>query len=436
MRVFSFRRQLLVLLGFLLAISFSSLLILSREALIYPATDQMAQVFASQIHWLRFHCGETTRLDDCASGLEVTAQKPRASSTLPLAYHDRLRQSLGHQLPEIDGIIFDETGGRLWLHTSWSDPWWLGFPLPDFAAKVRTVTGLLLVFSFVLVVAVACAYGGYLNRTLRRLSMKLTALSHNQPTGPPLRQGPREMRLLGRLLDQLSGERLRLQKARTLMLLGISHDLRAPLARLSAATSLLEEGELRHGIEQDLEEVGQILEQFQAFVHHAPSPLSEGVDLVALVLQVTQRYRSQGMDVHCLSTEKETMMVKATPLAIQRILENLLQNALKHGSPPVLVNWHRRQSHIEVIVRDHGQGVPDGALETVVEPFVQIEPARGGSGSGLGLAIVQQELVRLGGALHLQNHPLGGLQVSFSLPAVCASHGFRQTQRSLEYGQV
>ncbi len=417
MKPLGIRQQLLFLLLALLALSFSSLLVLSRQALIYPATDQMAHIIGQQLRWLRLHCGNSLGNPECAPDLAVDTHRPQGRRTLPLAYHDRLRQRLTRLSREIDGIEIDEIGERLWLHTHWSDPYWLGFPLPNFAAKARNVTIIVLVISSTLALAVAIGYSGYLNRSLRLLSGKLTELTLNQTTGPPLRKGPGEMRLFDRLLDQLGRERQRLQQERTVMLLGISHDLCAPLARIAAAASLLEGEELRHDIEQDLGEIGQILEQFQAYVQHTPTPSGECVNLVKVIQPICRRYSNRGMDLRFITPPNfEEMEVKAIPLVIQRIVENLLQNGFKHGRPPVTVHLCRRDSHIEVVIRDRGDGIPAEALSAAVQPFVQIDPARGKEGSGLGLAIVQRELNNIGGTLQLQNHPLGGLEVSFSLP--------------------
>jgi len=416
MKPLGVRQQLFLLLSALLVLGFSSLVILSRHTLIYPATDHMAVMISRQLRWLQLHCGESIGNGDCAPDLAVTTHRPPARSALHLTYHDRLRLRLVRLSPEIDDVRIDEAGKRLWLHTHWSDPYWLGFPLPDFAAKVREIATALFVLSGALALVLAIGYAGYLDRSLGHLSDKLASLAFNQAPGPPLRHGPREMRLFDELLDRLGEEKRRLQRDRTLMLLGISHDLRGPLARIAAAASLLEDDALRQDMEQDVVEIGSILDQFQTYVHHATTLPEECVNLGKVIERLCRRFRHGGMDVRCMLPSNAVLEVKATSLAIQRIMENLLQNACKHGRPPVIVSLRRRESHIEVVVRDHGDGIPAEMLSAVVHPFIQVDPARGKGGSGLGLAIVQQELNMIGGLLELHNHSGGGLLVRFRLP--------------------
>ena len=106
---------------------------------------------------------------------------------------------------------------------------------------------------------------------------------------------------------------------------------------------------------------------------------------------------------------------------LDRILANLIENALTYGEPPVDISTFRRNGQYVLSVRDHGGGIPAGQLERALQPFVRLDEARGGNAHcGLGLAIVRRLVRYNGGAFSAENAPDGGFAVSLTFPA---AHG-------------
>lgn len=102
---------------------------------------------------------------------------------------------------------------------------------------------------------------------------------------------------------------------------------------------------------------------------------------------------------------------------IDRILSNLVENALTYGEPPVEIATRAHDGHYELVVRDHGPGVSEPDLDRVLRPFVRLDPARGGTAhSGLGLAIVRRLVRHHGGTLQIANAADGGLVIAMRFP--------------------
>ena len=102
---------------------------------------------------------------------------------------------------------------------------------------------------------------------------------------------------------------------------------------------------------------------------------------------------------------------------LERVLSNLLDNALAYGAPPVVVETARTPAGFTLTVSDHGSGIAAQDLIRASRPFVRLDPARGGNGhSGLGLAIVERLVRRAGGTSEIGNSPEGGLCVRMTFP--------------------
>jgi two-component system osmolarity sensor histidine kinase EnvZ len=109
-------------------------------------------------------------------------------------------------------------------------------------------------------------------------------------------------------------------------------------------------------------------------------------------------------------------------IAIKRVLDNLIENAFKYGSPKINIStrFDQRRSQIHCEVRDFGAGIDEKDIESLFSPFVRGDKARGAAhgstGSGLGLAITKRIIDMHGGSIRIENHPEGGLVVNFYLP--------------------
>lgn len=257
------------------------------------------------------------------------------------------------------------------------------------------------------------------SRPLKKLAAAAEQLGRGeQPPALP-EQGPEEIRTLTRQFNQMSTDLDRLNRERTVMLAGISHDLRTPLARLRLAVEMLE-GKLdaasHKGMIEDIADLDAIVGQFLAFARGAEQETPQATDLNRLVSELCERYSRSGKNV---SAElKPLPALKLRPLAVQRLVSNLIDNALKHGSPDATVCTWQAGPDVLLSVLDRGRGIAADAAATAVQPFARLNAARGdSSGAGLGLAIVERIAQLHGGRLELLARAGGGLEARVTLPS-------------------
>jgi two-component system osmolarity sensor histidine kinase EnvZ len=248
--------------------------------------------------------------------------------------------------------------------------------------------------------------------------------------------GPLEIRNLSLAFNHMSQELSRLDQDRALILAGVSHDLRTPLARLRLAVEMSGDTSLQGGMAQDIEEIDRILGQFLDFARYAnaASPNATGstptmLRLSDIAQQMLEHYRKLG---HPLGADLAPTPPQALhELALQRVLSNLIDNALRHADGTAIVLRTRAETNpasgqgtaiLEVI--DSGPGIAPALTERLKLPFVRLQDSRTGpAGAGLGLAIVERILRQYGGTLALLPRPPGegsGLVARVTLPVSAA----------------
>jgi two-component system osmolarity sensor histidine kinase EnvZ len=209
---------------------------------------------------------------------------------------------------------------------------------------------------------------------------------------------------------------------RNLLLGGVSHDLRTPLARLRLAVEMLPQqaDAFKQGMVQDIGDMDAIVGQFLDFVRGAEGEAEVTISLNDLVRDVASRYMRSGKPVQLeLGMLPE---IKIRRLAIQRMLTNLVDNAFHYGvgsdgKSKVEIHTLRHEAGVILSVRDHGAGLPEAEAERLLRPFERLDPARGREGgAGLGLAIAARIAHLHGGELRLRNHEQGGLEASIKIP--------------------
>jgi two-component system osmolarity sensor histidine kinase EnvZ len=205
-----------------------------------------------------------------------------------------------------------------------------------------------------------------------------------------------------------AGARLRGAAAeRELMLAGISHDLRTPLARLRLALELGDAGDpqRREAMVADLEELDGALEQCLAFVRDGRDEALRDCDVSTLVGQLLA-LRIHPDDWHFEGPAE--LHAQLRPTLLRRALGNLMDNAERYGAAPFDVVLTGEAQMLSVTVADHGSGAPFDVLERLGKPFERGDHARGGIGVGLGLSIVKRAAELHGGTLELRNADDGG----------------------------
>ncbi|WP_424987297.1 ATP-binding protein [Microbulbifer sp. S227A] len=213
----------------------------------------------------------------------------------------------------------------------------------------------------------------------------------------------------GAFLDMRSRIERQIEQ-RTLMLSGVSHDLRTPLTRLKLGLSMIDEDEAEPLL-RDVDEMQRLLDAFLDFSRGVAEGEPEATDPRELVQRIVEDAQRAGTPVQ-LGEMTGTGTVKLRPLAIRRALENLIGNAVRYGTrAEVSVALFDRSLRIRV--EDDGPGIPADQRAESTRPFSRLDPSRNqnrGSGVGLGLAIVTDVARAHGGALRLdESETLGGL---------------------------
>ena len=232
----------------------------------------------------------------------------------------------------------------------------------------------------------------------------------------------REIRDINAGFRRMSRELARAENDRLLMLAGISHDLRTPLARLRLELELsVPAAETRRLMAADIEQIDRLIAQFLQYARPT-EPRLTAVPLRSAVQAAVAPF--VGSARLCATVEVDpALAVQADPVDIERALQNLLENAARYARPagggPARVDIGARadEGTVRLDLRDHGPGVPDSQLDRLTTPFYRGDAARtAATGAGLGLAIVQRVARRLGGNLRLAHAPGGGLRAELSLP--------------------
>lgn len=268
-----------------------------------------------------------------------------------------------------------------------------------------------MVFFGVLMTVIAYLYLRNQLRPITRLAAAAQAFGRGRSV-PYSPSGAVEVRAAGHAFLDMRARIERQIEQRTMMLSGVSHDLRTPLTRLKLALSLMEENEAAPML-KDVDEMERLVSEFLNFAKGATEGEPEPADLLELVRAVVADHVRMGHDVTLIEVAPQGGVVLVRPAAIRRALDNLIGNALRYGTrAEVSVTYLETACRLRV--EDDGPGIPEDRRAEALKPFTRLDPARNqdrGSGVGLGLAIAMDIARAHGGTLRLgRSERLGGLQ--------------------------
>lgn len=228
--------------------------------------------------------------------------------------------------------------------------------------------------------------------------------------------GASEIRAAGQAFVDMRARIERHLEQRTLMLSGVSHDLRTPLTRMRLGLSLLDDQD-REPLERDVEDMQRMIDEFLTFAKDAAEGDAESTDLGAFVGTIVELSAAHGADVSLDPVQGE-MRLSVRRVAIQRAVENLINNAVRYGTR-ARVSLIESPKRVTIRVEDDGPGIPADQRDEAVKPFSRLDAARNQnkvSGVGLGLAITADAARAHGGRLVLgDSSELGGLQADIVL---------------------
>ncbi len=325
-------------------------------------------------------------------------------------------QTLREALPRIEAV--DLSNGRRVRFAVGTD---LGPVVVGFARSRVSASNphqLLVLMGVVSVIATGVSFLFLKNqvRPIRRLAEAATAFGRGRilPYAP---SGATEVRLAGAAFLDMRARIERHIEQRTLLLSGVSHDLRTPLTRLKLGLSMLPEDEDTKDLRRDVDEMQAMLDTFLGYARLDATEEAEPVDPVDLARGVVERLRRGGGAVE-LRTGPGNGLATLRPLAVERAVENLLSNALRYGSRARL-DVALTDRTLRFRVEDDGPGIPAERRGEAVRPFTRLDAARNqdlGGGVGLGLAIVSDIARQHGGSLRLGvSEDLGGLRADLIL---------------------
>ncbi|CAM3745740.1 ATP-binding protein [Bordetella sputigena] len=266
---------------------------------------------------------------------------------------------------------------------------------------------------------------GFVNRPLSRLARAAQVLSRGETPAPLPENGPLEIRDLNASFNRMAKDIRQTEADRELMLAGISHDLRTPLARMRLEIEMSGVSEdARQAIDDDLAQIDHSIGQLMEYARPAGTLPQMATDVSNVLGELLDRERS-----HTASTGGEIeafitpgLRARITALDLKRIVSNLLENARRYGrsgdgQAHLYMGVQSEGNIIAIEVSDRGPGIAADDVDRLLRPFSRGEAARTGvSGAGLGLAIVERLLKHVGGTLKMLPRPGGGLTARIELP--------------------
>ena len=390
----------------------ASLVNLSRAALIH--SDAIARV--SLIKTLASE-----------EGLRIAPREP--TDTFRLYNTDALSRNVAERLSGRlgpDTLVAREVNGTpgLWIgFTIDGDPYWL-LTDPSRIGPVAGTTWLIwLGTAALLSLTGAALIARLINRPLKKLSFAASRVREGDFNASQLNEAvaTSEIREVNIGFNRMAQRLSKIEQDRALMLAGISHDLRTPLARLRLETEMsVADAQAREHMAADIDQVNAIIDKFLDYARPDHIQLQE-VSLNQVVEAAVFSLGQNDGQVINVNIPADTR-VMGDPVELQRVFTNLVENAQRYGRNPVTgvlqidIAAKSMDDTVLVKLRDHGKGVPADQLAQLTQPFYRGDTSRtSATGTGLGLAIVERAVARMGGRFALANSSTGGLAAHMKL---------------------
>lgn len=390
-----------------------SVLIIQRH--FDEVTVQMTKEVAREVR-LILAAPDDLRRADLAKALQITLHPgsygTRSDDALWYDLTESIvRRALNDELPSLRHVDLSRKSiAVLYLPTKQGEE--LAFELQRLRLSVSNPHQLFvnMIFFGGLMTLIAFVYMRNQLRPIKRLAAAAQAFGRGRVV-PYRPSGAVEVRAAGNAFLDMRARIERQIEQRTMMLSGVSHDLRTPLTRFRLGLSLLDEEE-RADLERDVDEMQSMLDGFLAFAEGAADGTTEAVDPFDMLRDLVADHQREGQDVTLVVQEGEGTL-RLRPLAMRRAVDNLVNNAVRYGTRAEL-SISLTDKALRIRVEDDGPGIPADQREEAIKPFARLDAARNqnrGSGVGLGLAISADIARAHGGVLRLgASARLGGLQ--------------------------
>ncbi|KMV70982.1 osmolarity sensor protein [bacteria symbiont BFo2 of Frankliniella occidentalis] len=427
----SFARMLLLIVSLLFVSLVTTYLVVLNFAIL-PSLQQFNKVLAYEVRMLmtdKLQLEDGTQLEVPPAfrreiyrelGISLYTNSAAEESGLRWAQHYKfLSEQMAHQLggPTDVRVEVNKKTPVVWLKTWLSPNIWVRVPLTEIHQGDFSP-----LFRYTLMIMLLAIVGAWL--FIRMQNRPLVALEHaalqvGRGQIPPLLReyGASEVRSVTRAFNQMASGVKQLADDRTLLMAGVSHDLRTPLTRIRLATEMIgaDEQYLADSINKDIEECNAIIEQFIDYLRTGQEIQKERVDLNTVLGEVVaaESGYEREIDNHVMSNE---LLLDINPLGIKRAVANMVVNAARYGNGWIRVSSGRELDRAWFQVEDDGPGIDKEQIAHLLQPFVRGDSARTTSGTGLGLAIVQRIIDAHQGELSFDTSEKGGLKIRAWLP--------------------
>lgn len=421
-----FGRNALLLIGLIVS---SQILTLSLfgAMVVYPQAKRVADIVAQSVAAISTTLdavpaeGRAALISSLNSSPYLTIrpgnEPPPLQEGWPTALERLFLQELVDRLSTQTEMDWRVSRGRvIWVQLELGgEPYWVAArapnafePLAAGLASAALVSGLALVFGLFMTRQIA--------QPLRRLEMAADGLSLGAPGTPIAISGPEEIAALAASFDRMSQRLAAAEQDRALVLAGVSHDVRTPLAKLRLALEMIPVGDaLRDTAVRQVERIDRLLRQFLDYARGSDVEPRQTFDLGALARDVAAECE---LDPSAAVAAPGAAPISGFPHGMRRALVNIIENARQYGAPPVLLSVDVEGDTVRISVRDHGSGAAEDILPALKSPFRRGPDAHATSGSGLGLAIAERVARMHGGALAIANAQGGGLLVTITIPRI------------------
>ena len=398
-----------------IAAQISSIVTITRAALTHSAPDKRRELLFD----LASNDGIRVYLLEETDDIEAQDQTPafeqlRSSIQKKLGTHTRFAKKMN----DVEGfwVSFEIDDDKYWLRLD--------------QERIEQATGIQVLgwaaITLFLTLIGAAIISKLVNDPLARISVAARTLAKGNRPKPLPEKGPKEIKETNASFNQMMEDLERIDSDRSIILAGISHDLRTPLARMQLEVEMASlSDESRQGMQSDLGQMDEIIGQFLDYAKPLDTIAFDQVDLSDLLFYVTEE-SSRLTGVQIYSSILPNMQIFGSEIELKRLFSNLIENARRYGKTSntdiVKIDIHSEYKNKEkkhgllITIRDYGNGVANDDLGRLLRPFTRGDTSRSqANGSGLGLAIVDRIVKRHVGTLRIFNHVDGGFVVSISL---------------------
>lgn len=282
-----------------------------------------------------------------------------------------------------------------WVNLNTTDnPLYVGFEYSHKSMDPPLIIIIIIVVGLLATFITGITLAQRLTQPLKQLAISSRQLGSGENIQPLTETGPLELRELVSSFNRMSQKIQDLLANRTTLLAGISHDLRTPLTRMELSIEMLENGAdpaLFDQLRRDIGQMNKLIGLFLEVSRGLQQRTREKVDIAGILCEVVNDFQSTGANLTYRPGRTYTAMLH--PLALKRIVINLMENAIRYSNAAeVILRYRVLKDRAIIEVLDRGPGIPESERKAVFRPFYRLEHSRNSDtgGSGLGLSIVKQ----------------------------------------------